>query len=106
MRLLLDTHALLWASGAPERLSTAARAALLDDENDISFSIVSLLTLDAGGDIRFRSRLVEGAGSPEGVPPEQYLLDGQQRLTSLYQAMRHAGPVETRDQPVAADGSP
>ena len=42
MRLLLDTHALLWASGAPERLSAAARAALLDDENDISFSIVSL----------------------------------------------------------------
>ena len=42
MRLLLDTHALLWASGAPERLSAAARAALLADENDISFSIVSL----------------------------------------------------------------
>lgn len=63
------------------------------------FPVGAVMTLDAGGDIRFRSRLVEGAGSPEGVLPEQYLLDGQQRLTSLYQAMRHAGPVETRDRP-------
>ena len=64
------------------------------------FPVGAVMTLDAGGDIRFRSRLVEGAGSGEGVrQPEQYLLDGQQRLTSLYQAMRHAGPVETRDRP-------
>lgn len=63
------------------------------------FPVGAVMTLDAGGDIQFRSRLVEGAGSPEGVLPEQYLLDGQQRLTSLYQAMRHAGPVETRDRP-------
>ena len=63
------------------------------------FPVGAVMTLDVGGDIDFRSRFVEGAGSPEGVLPEQYLLDGQQRLTSLYQAMRHAGPVETRDRP-------
>jgi PIN domain nuclease of toxin-antitoxin system len=30
MKLLLDTHAILWASGEPCKLSDAARALLLD----------------------------------------------------------------------------
>ena len=30
MRLLLDTHLLLWAAGSPERLSAAARALIED----------------------------------------------------------------------------
>ena len=63
------------------------------------FPVGAVMTLDAGGDIRFRSRLIEGAISNGVSQPEQYLLDGQQRLTSLYQAMRYAGPVETRDRP-------
>ena len=63
------------------------------------FPVGAVMTLDAGGDIRFQSRLIEGA-TPNGMSQtEQYLLDGQQRLTSLYQAMRYAGPVETRDRP-------
>ena len=42
MRLLLDTHALLWAVGAPDRLSAPVRAALLADDNEVSLSIASL----------------------------------------------------------------
>ena len=42
MRLLLDTHTLLWAVGAPDRLSEPVRAALLTDHNDVSLSIASL----------------------------------------------------------------
>ena len=63
------------------------------------FPVGAVMTLDAGGDIRFQSRLIEGATANGTSPTEQYLLDGQQRLTSLYQAMRYAGPVETRDRP-------
>jgi len=63
------------------------------------FPVGAVMTLDAGGDIKFQSRLIEGATSNGMAQPEQYLLDGQQRLTSLYQAMRYAGPVETRDRP-------
>ena len=63
------------------------------------FPVGAVMTLDAGGDIQFQSRLIEGATSNGMARPEQYLLDGQQRLTSLYQAMRYAGPVETRDRP-------
>ena len=61
------------------------------------FPIGAFLTIEAGGDLRFRARPIEGA---DGVLPndaEALLLDGQQRLTSLYQALRYEGPVKTID---------
>ena len=42
MKLLLDTHLLLWAAGSPERLPLAARPLLEAPENQLLFSAVSL----------------------------------------------------------------
>ena len=42
MRLLLDTHLLLWAAGDPARLSDAARALMSDPGNELWFSAASL----------------------------------------------------------------
>lgn len=42
MKLLLDTHLLLWAAGTPERLSSTARALLEDPLNEPLFSAASL----------------------------------------------------------------
>ena len=42
MKLLLDTHVLLWAAGQPERLPRAARALLNDPHNEPMFSAASL----------------------------------------------------------------
>ena len=42
MILLLDTHLLLWAAGAPDRLSAEARLLLQDSRNELAFSAVSL----------------------------------------------------------------
>ena len=42
MKLLLDTHVLLWAAGQPERLPPAARALLDDPRNEPIFSSASL----------------------------------------------------------------
>lgn len=42
MNLLLDTHLLLWAASAPDRLSKKARAMLLDNANRLYFSSASL----------------------------------------------------------------
>jgi PIN domain nuclease of toxin-antitoxin system len=42
MKLLLDTHVLLWAAGQPERLPRAARALLADPRNAPMFSSASL----------------------------------------------------------------
>ena len=42
MKILLDTHALLWAAGQPDRLSQAARELLEDRDNELLFSAASL----------------------------------------------------------------
>lgn len=41
-RFLLDTHALLWTLTEPRKLSTLARAALEDAQNDVFVSPVSV----------------------------------------------------------------
>ena len=41
MKLLLDTHVLLWSATAPARLAPEARAALEDGTHDALMSIVS-----------------------------------------------------------------
>lgn len=42
MKLLLDTHLLLWAAGDPDRLSPAARTLIGAPENELFFSAASL----------------------------------------------------------------
>jgi PIN domain nuclease of toxin-antitoxin system len=42
MKLLLDTHLLLWAAGDPGRLSDTATALISDPENELFFSAASL----------------------------------------------------------------
>ncbi len=42
MKLLLDTHLLLWSAGQPERLSASARTLLENPHNLLVFSAASL----------------------------------------------------------------
>jgi PIN domain nuclease of toxin-antitoxin system len=42
MKLLLDTHLLLWAAGEPRRLSKQARTLIDNPDNDLLFSAASL----------------------------------------------------------------
>ena len=42
MKLLLDTHLLLWAANEPKRLPKAARVLIEDLENDLLFSAASM----------------------------------------------------------------
>lgn len=42
MKLLLDTHLLLWAAGAPDCLSETARSLISDPLNELLFSAASL----------------------------------------------------------------
>lgn len=41
MRLLLDTHLLLWAVASSERLSPETRALIEDPRNDVQYSAAS-----------------------------------------------------------------
>ena len=65
----------------------------------LSFPIGAVMTLEAGGeDVRFKTRPIEGAGSwASEVGPETLILDGQQRLTSLFQSLKSGKVVATRD---------
>jgi len=42
MRLLLDTHVLLWALVEPDRLGAEARAVIEDPDNEVLFSAASI----------------------------------------------------------------
>jgi hypothetical protein len=63
-----------------------------------SFPIGAVMLLETGGDARFQLRLVEGVSLPPVKEAEKLILDGQQRLTSLYQVLRLTGPVATSDE--------
>lgn len=60
-----------------------------------SFPVGALLSLKTGGPTRFAPRVVEGAPEATGEP-EELLLDGQQRVTSLYQSLVRGEPVNTQ----------
>ena len=59
MQLLLDTHILVWAMSAPERLSARARALLADDGNALFYSGISFVE----------------AGIKQSIHPEVVLFD-------------------------------
>jgi len=62
-----------------------------------SFPIGAVMLLETGNEsIRFKTKPLEGAPD-NGVKPEKLILDGQQRLTSLYQAIISNKVVTTRN---------
>jgi len=61
-----------------------------------AFPVGALMTLDTGGDVNFKPRPVEGApDDAKQFSPHSLLLDGQQRMTSLYQVALRGKVVET-----------
>ncbi len=61
-----------------------------------AFPVGALMSLDTGGPVNFKPRPIEGT-PPEAknVAPQSLLLDGQQRMTSLYQVTLRGKVVET-----------
>ena len=65
----------------------------------LGFPIGAVMMLRAGGEsVRFKERPIEGATIPPNRDADRLILDGQQRLTSLFQSLRLDRPVLTRDQ--------
>src|SRR5258708_28477671 len=61
-----------------------------------AFPIGALMTLETGGEVDFKPRPIEGApASANDARPQSPLLDGQQRMTSLYQVAIRGKVVET-----------
>ena len=59
------------------------------------YPVGALLTLQTGGEVDFKPRVLEGV-SDHQTKPEELLLDGQQRMTSLYQAAFSKAAVRTQ----------
>lgn len=61
-----------------------------------AFPVGALMTLETGGPVNFKPRPVEGApAAAKTANPQSLLLDGQQRMTSLYQVSLRGQVVET-----------
>jgi hypothetical protein len=61
-----------------------------------AFPIGAVMTLETGGEANFKPRPIEGAPkSAEARTPRSLLLDGQQRITSLYQMLHRDEVVAT-----------
>lgn len=64
----------------------------------LGYPIGVIMLLQVGGeDVRFKPKALAGVGNDSLRDPEYLLLDGQQRLTSLYQALASKEPVDTVD---------
>jgi hypothetical protein len=64
----------------------------------MSYPIGTLMLLETGNpDIKFKIRAVEGSNPPAEAKPGQLILDGQQRLTTLFQVFTSGQVVSTRD---------
>ncbi|MEQ8297409.1 MAG: DUF262 domain-containing protein [Nitratireductor sp.] len=61
-----------------------------------AFPVGALMTLETSGNVNFKPRPVEGAPeAAQSVRPDELLLDGQQRMTSLYQVTLRNKVVRT-----------
>jgi hypothetical protein len=61
-----------------------------------SYPIGAVMFLETGGDgANFKPRLIEGVSIKDAPKPKLLVLDGQQRLTSLYQSLRSGKVVKT-----------
>ncbi len=62
-----------------------------------SFPVGAVMLMETGGEVRFQVRPIEGLEQKlQHTEPERLILDGQQRLTSLTQAVALTTPVNTR----------
>ncbi|MBA2286379.1 MAG: DUF262 domain-containing protein [Ktedonobacteraceae bacterium] len=64
----------------------------------LSYPIGSIMMLQTGNEnVRFKQRFLEGVVLSKHLEPDGLILDGQQRLTALFQALYANKAVETRD---------
>lgn len=62
-----------------------------------SFPVGAAMFLEYGNEsIRFKHKPIEGSDADPSTKPDELILDGQQRLTSLYNALYSKKPVRTK----------
>ncbi|MCJ7603922.1 MAG: DUF262 domain-containing protein [Desulfobulbaceae bacterium] len=65
----------------------------------LAYPVGAVMLLETGGDgVRLKPRPIEGVILENGKEPEKLILDGQQRLTSLYLSLKSGKPVPTKTE--------
>lgn len=95
-----------WTTGGRIQLPDFQRSYKWEDERIRALLVTVLrghplgvvMLLKAGSNqVRFKPKPIEGVELSDGIEPQMLLLDGQQRLTSLTQALSGDGLVSTMD---------
>jgi PIN domain nuclease of toxin-antitoxin system len=81
MKLLLDTHLLLWAANEPHRLSAKALALMSDAENELIFSAASLWEITIKNGLGRADFVVDARLLRRGLLDNQY---GELAITSAH----------------------
>ena len=95
MRLLLDTHALLWALSAPQQLPVSLRRAIQAAENDVYASLASAWEIAikaALGKLEFDVRSLEQTLTATGIQTLDINLQHVARVAELPQ--HHGDPFD------------
>lgn len=97
MKLLLDTHLLLWAAATPKRLSRAARAMLSDADNTLLFSAVSLWEVAIKRTLGRDDFLVDPRALRRGLVENGYVelaMTGEHALAVVSLPLIHRDPFD------------
>lgn len=62
----------------------------------LGYPVGTIMMLCTGEDVKFKERPIEGLKFEPKIRPKRLILDGQQRLTSLYRALMHQEPIQTK----------
>jgi len=64
-----------------------------------NFPVGAAMFLEYGNEsVHFKHKPIEGSPADPGIEPDELILDGQQRLTSLYNALYSKNPVHTKTE--------
>jgi PIN domain nuclease of toxin-antitoxin system len=84
LRLLLDTHVLIWTLSAPKRLAAKTLRAIETEENDVLVSVVSPWEL-----------AIKGPREGLSIPADLETQLGRQNFELLPVLLRHIDPLDS-----------
>jgi PIN domain nuclease of toxin-antitoxin system len=97
MRLLLDTHLLLWAAGEPRRLSRKARGLIADESNALFFSSASIWEVAIKGSLGRADFQVDAGQLLQGLLAngyEELAVSGRHAAQVAHLPPLHADPFD------------
>jgi PIN domain nuclease of toxin-antitoxin system len=98
LRLLLDTHIILWSAAEPEKLSQHIIAELKDDSNELWFSPISvweILLLAEKGRISLGSNIEKSAREIfRKIPLNEAPLNKEVAIQSRFVLLPHQDPAD------------